>query len=136
MSIEKCRLIDLPKVSDFRGNLSFIEGGRHVPFDIKRMFYIYDVPTGTERGAHAHRELQQFIICLGGSFDVQLDDGRGQKTVSLARPWQGLYIPPMVWAAELNFSTGAVYVVLASDFYDEADYFRDYASFLAAVNGQ
>lgn len=130
MTLDQCRIINLPKVSDFRGNLTFIEGGNHIPFEFKRVFYIYDVPTGTERGAHAHRSLQQFIICLGGSFEVTLDDGKQTKSVRLNRPWQGLYIPPLVWAAEVNFDPSSVYMVLASENYDEADYIRDYDSFL------
>ena len=117
------------------GNLTFIEGGNHIPFKFKRVFYVYDVPTGTERGAHAHRTLEQFIICLGGSFEVTLDDGREQKSIRLNRPWQGLYLPPMIWAAEVNFDPGSVYIVLASDDYDESDYIRDYAAFLALAGG-
>lgn len=134
MNLDDCRLIDLPKVADFRGNLTFIEGGIHIPFHFKRVFYIYDVPTGTERGAHSHRTLEQFIICLGGSFEVTVDDGRQSKTIRLNRPWQGLYIPPMLWAAEINFDPGSVYMVLASDNYHEDDYIRDYDTFLKLTN--
>jgi hypothetical protein len=128
-SVEDCELLSLPKVNDPRGKLTFVEGGRHVPFEIKRVFYLYDVPTEEGRGAHAHRTLHQFIICLSGSFDVQLDDGVAQKSVHLNRPWQGLHIPPMIWAAEVRFDAGSICLVLASDLYNESDYIRDYAVF-------
>lgn len=129
-TVESCRVIDLPKINDARGNLTFVEGNRHVPFDVKRVFYLYDVPTGESRGAHAHREQHQFLICLSGSFDVELDDGRTRTTVHLNRPWKGLHIPPMIWAAEVNFDPNSVCLVLASDVYDEADYIRSYDDFL------
>lgn len=132
--LDTVRLIELPKISDPRGNLTFVEGGHHVPFDVRRVFYIYDVPAGTDRGAHAHRALHQFLVCLSGSFDVALDDGHARRTVHLNRPWQGLHVPPMVWASEVNFDPGSVCLVLASDVYDESDYFRDYDAFLAAVH--
>ena len=130
MTVESCKLIDFPKVPDPRGNLTFIEGEHHIPFGIRRIFYIYDVPTGESRGAHAHRRLEQILICLSGSFDAQLDDGDNRKSVHLNRPWQGLYIPPMIWAAEVNFDPGSVCLVLASDLFDEADYIRDYDTYL------
>ncbi len=133
MSINDCELIDLPKVTDPRGNLTFVESERHVPFDIKRVFYLYDVPTGNDRGAHAHKTLHQFLICLAGSFDVTLDDGVNQNIVHLNRPWKGLHIPPMIWAAEVNFDPGSICLVLASDYFNEADYYRDYDQFVAAV---
>lgn len=128
-SIADCHVFDLPRVTDPRGNLTFLEGGRHVPFDIKRVFYLYDVPTEESRGAHAHWVLRQFIICLAGSFDVALDDGREKTRIHLNRPWKGLLIPPMIWAAEVNFDPGSVCLVLASELYNEADYIRDYAEF-------
>ncbi len=133
MTIKNCRLIELPKISDPRGNLTFIEGSKHVPFEIKRVFYLYDVPTGSDRGAHAHKKLQQFLVCLSGSFDVSLDDGKQKKTIHLNRPWQGLHIPPMIWASEINFDAGSVCMVLASELYDESDYYRDYGNFIASV---
>ncbi len=129
-TVESCRVIDLPKITDARGNLTFVEGNRHVPFDVKRVFYLYDVPTGESRGAHAHREQHQFLICLSGSFDVELDDGTNQTTVHLNRPWKGLHIPPMIWAAEVNFDPNSVCLVLASDVFDENDYIRSYEAFL------
>ena len=135
MSIDLCRLIQLPKISDPRGNLTFIEGGRHVPFDIARVYYLYDVPGGASRGGHAHKQLQQLIIAMSGSFDVVLDDGRNKKTFSLNRSYVGLYVPTMIWRELENFSSGAVCTVMASNHYDEADYYRDYDEFLAATRG-
>lgn len=133
MSIEECRIIDLPKIADARGNLTFIEGSRHVPFDIKRVYYLYDVPGGAERGGHAHKALHQLIVAMSGSFDVVLDDGRNKKRIHLNRSYYGLYICPMIWREMDNFSSGAVCLVLASNFYDEADYYRDYTKFQKAV---
>ena len=133
MSVEDCKLIELPKISDPRGNLTFVEGNRHIPFEIKRVFYLYDVPTGADRGAHAHKQLLQFLICLSGSFDVSLDDGVQKKIVHLNRPWQGLHIPHMIWGAEINFDPGSICLVFASDKYDESDYIRDYSEFLVAT---
>lgn len=132
--VTDCKVIELPKITDPRGNLTFIEGEHHVPFSIRRVFYLYDVPTGSDRGAHAHRECHQFLICLSGSFDVALDDGREQRTVHLNRPWQGLHIPPHIWASEVNFDPGSVCLVLASELYNESDYIRDYPTFLASVH--
>jgi len=133
LTVEGCELKDLPKHVDMRGNLTVIEGGVHVPFQIARVFYLYDVPTGSDRGAHAHRALHQFLVCLSGSFDVQLDDGVQTRTVHLNRPWKGLHVPPMIWAAEVNFDPGSVCLVLASAPYDANDYIRDYAEFRQSV---
>ncbi len=130
MALADCKLIELPKISDPRGNLTFIEGERHLSFDIKRVFYLYDVPTGEDRGAHAHKNLHQFLICLSGSFDVALDDGFKKDTIHLNRPWKGLHIPPMIWASEVNFDPGSVCLVMASDYYYESDYIRNYSEFL------
>ena len=129
MSLEHCKLIELPQVKDHRGNLSFIETGRHVPFEIRRVYYLYDVPGGAERGGHAHRQLEEFIIAMSGSFDVVLDDGSAKKRFHLNRPYFGLYMHPMVWRELDNFSSGSVSMVLASNFYDEADYIRDYDAY-------
>jgi len=129
-------LIDLPKISDPRGNLSFIEGGRHIPFDIKRVYYIYDVPGGSDRGSHAHKKLHQFIVAMSGSFDVVLDDGEEKKRFHLNRSYYGLYVCPMMWRELDNFSSGAVCMVLASAHYDETDYIRDYSQFRTLANNK
>jgi hypothetical protein len=129
-SLDQCRLIDLPKVTDPRGNLTFVEGGRHVDFDIQRVYYLYDVPGGSERGGHAHRGLRQLIVAMSGSFDVILDDGRDRRRFHLNRSYTGLYVCPMIWRELDNFSSGSVCMVLASNRYDEADYFRDYGEFM------
>ena len=133
MSLSECRMVDLPKISDPRGNLTFIEGGRHIPFDIQRVYYLYDVPGGAERGGHAHKALSQLIVAMSGSFDVVLDDGSDKRRVHLNRSYNGLYICPMIWRELDNFSSGAVCMVLASNLYDEADYYRDYDEFVAAL---
>lgn len=130
--IDVCRMISLPKITDPRGNLTFIEGGNHIPFDIQRVYYLYDVPGGAERGGHAHKDLHQLIIAMSGSFDVVLDDGREKKRIHLNRSYNGLYVCPMIWRELDNFSTGAVCMVLASSKYDEDDYFRDYGDFMRA----
>lgn len=132
MELGECRMIDLPKISDPRGNLTFVEGSRHVPFDIRRIYYLYDVPGGAERGGHAHKELHQLIIAMSGSFDVVLDDGRNKRRYHLNRSYNGLYVCPMVWREIDNFSSGSVLLVLASNIYDENDYYRDYSEFLRA----
>jgi hypothetical protein len=136
MSIDMCKLIDLPKISDPRGNLTFVEGGKHIPFDIKRVYYLYDVPGGAERGAHGHKDLKQFIIAVSGSFDVILDDGENTKTIHMNRSYYGLYVCPMMWRDLDNFSSGSVCMVLASEHYDEADYIRDYEQFVVASGSQ
>ena len=132
MSIRNCKLIDLPKITEPRGNLTFIEGARHVPFQIKRVYYLYDVPGGAERGGHAHKKLHQLIIAMSGSFDVLLDDGHEKKRFHLNRSYYGLYVCTMIWRELDNFSSGSVCLVLASNLYDERDYFRDYNTFLRA----
>ena len=129
-TLDDCKIINLPKITDPRGNLSFFEEGVNFPFDIKRIFYLYDVPTGESRGAHAHLNLHQFLVCLSGSFDVSLDDGKEKKVVHLNRPWMGLYIPRMIWASEINFDAGSVCLVAASDKYTESDYIRNYEDFI------
>ncbi|WP_341237308.1 FdtA/QdtA family cupin domain-containing protein [uncultured Limnobacter sp.] len=132
MNIELCKIIDLPKIQDARGNLTFIEGGGHIPFDIQRVYYLYDVPGGAERGGHAHKGLSQLIIAMSGSFDIVLDDGWNKKRVHLNRSYNGLYVTPMIWRELDNFSSGSVCMVLASNRYDEDDYYRDYQEFLIA----
>lgn len=131
-NIDICQMVDLPKISDPRGNLTFVEGGNQIPFDIQRVYYLYDVPGGAERGGHAHKALHQLIIAMSGSFDVVLDDGKNKKRVHLNRSYNGLYVCPMIWRELDNFSSGAVLMVLASNKYDEEDYYRDYAEFMRA----
>jgi len=133
MSIESCGLVNLPKISDPRGNLTFVESNRHVPFEIKRVYYLYDVPGGAERGGHGHKALHQLIVAISGSFDIHLDDGVSKKTIHMNRSYEGLYVCPMIWREIDNFSSGAVCLVLASDYYDEADYYRDYGNFVQDV---
>jgi dTDP-4-dehydrorhamnose 3,5-epimerase-like enzyme len=133
MSIEDCKIIELPKISDPRGNLTFIEGGQHIPFEIRRVYYLYDVPGGADRGGHAHKALHQLIIAMSGSFDVTLDDGRNKKKFHLNRSYQGLYVCPMMWRDLDNFSSGSVCMVLASNLYGASDYYRDYNEFLTVV---
>jgi dTDP-4-dehydrorhamnose 3,5-epimerase-like enzyme len=129
LSLEMCKLIYFPKINDARGNLSFIEEKNQIPFLIKRVYYLYDVPSGATRGGHAHKELQQIVIALSGSFDVILDDGRNRQAYFLNRPHYGLYIPPGVWRELENFSSNSIALSLVSDVYDEADYIRDYEVF-------
>ena len=133
-SIHDCKLIDLRKIHDVRGNLTPIEGGVDVPFDIKRVYYLYDVPGGESRGAHAHRALQQLLVAANGSFTITLDDGHNKKAFTLNRPYQGLYIVPGIWRDLDNFSSGAVLLCLASEHYDASDYIRDYDEFLKYKN--
>ncbi|MBO5949784.1 MAG: WxcM-like domain-containing protein [Fibrobacteraceae bacterium] len=127
------QIIDIPIVHDQRGNLSVVEGGDLVPFDIKRLYYLYDVPGGATRGGHAHKNLRQLIIAASGSFDVVLDNGKTRQKFSLNRSYKGLYIPTMIWREIENFSSGAVCMVLASEHYDESDYIYDYNDFLKEV---
>ncbi|TBO34377.1 WxcM-like domain-containing protein [Aquabacterium lacunae] len=136
MAIADCRIHELPKVHDPRGNLTFIESNRQIPFPIQRVYYLYDVPGGSERGGHAHLALHQFVIAMSGSFDLVLDDGFTRKRVHLNRPYNGLYIPPMTWRELDNFSSGSVCMVLASAVYDEADYLRNYSEFMCRVHSQ
>jgi glyoxylate utilization-related uncharacterized protein len=128
-SVNDCRIIQLPKIEDRRGNLSFIEGGSHVPFSISRTYWIYDVPGGQQRGGHAYHKLEEFIVAISGSFDVVIDDGRERKTFQLNRSYYGLYVPKLMWRTLENFSTNSLGMVLASRHYEEADYLRDYERF-------
>jgi len=133
MNLSECRIIDLPKILDNRGNLTFIEANKHVPFEIKRVYYLYDVPGGATRGGHAHKHLQQFIIAAMGSFDVILDDGYERKRFHLNRSYYGLYIPTMIWRELDNFSSGSVCLALVSEYYNADDYIRDYDAFRASI---
>ena len=133
MPVSDSKIIELPRINDHRGNLTFIESGRHIPFEIKRTYYLYDVPGGATRAGHGHRALRQLMIAMSGSFDITLDDGFEKKVIHLNRSYIGLYIPPMMWRDLDNFSSGAVCMVLASEFYNEEDYFRNYDDFLCAA---
>ncbi len=135
-NIDSCHIIDLPKIADPRGNLTFIESNKHIPFEFKRVFYLYDVPGGAERGGHGLKMCHQFLIAMSGSFDVILDDGYQKKRFHLNRSYCGIYIAPMVWRELENFSSGSVCMALASSFYDASDYYRDYEEFLASVRSQ
>jgi uncharacterized cupin superfamily protein len=137
MGIDDCRIVDLPRITDPRGNLTFIEGTRHVPFEIKRVYYLYDAPGGAERAGHAHQKLEQLFVAISGSFDVILDDGnQGKKRYHMNRSYYGLYVGSMIWRTLDNFSSGAVCLVLTSQVYDESDYCRDYDDFCRKVRAR
>lgn len=129
-TVNDCHIIDLRKIHDVRGNLTPIEGGVDIPFGVKRIYYLYDVPSGESRGAHAHKALQQLIVAANGSFTITLDDGKEKKAFTLNRPYQGLLIIPGIWRDLDDFSSGAVLLCLASEHYDASDYIRDYDQFL------
>ena len=129
-SVFDCSIIELPKITDRRGNITPVYSNENIPFDVKRVFYLYDIPGGEARGAHAHKTCHQFLVAASGAFEVVLDDGVNKRTVILNRPYYGLHIPPGIWAAEQGFSSGSVCLVLASEKYDEADYIRQYDIFL------
>ncbi len=128
--VDDCQLVDLPKVHNRAGNITALENQISVPFDVKRVYYLYDVPGGEERGGHAHLELEQIIVSVSGAFDVVIDDGFTKKVVHLDRPYKGLHIVPGIWRELVNFSSGATCLVLASEKYAETDYVRDYQDFL------
>ena len=132
MGVENCQ-IELPEIRDKRGNLSYIEGNRHIPFEIKRIFYLYNIPSGEDRGGHAHRNLHQFIVAVSGQFTLALDDGTSRKEYLMDNPSLGVHISPMIWGDLSNFSSDAVCMVLASDYYDESDYYRNYEEFVDAI---
>lgn len=131
--IDNCRMLEFPTIWDPSGGLTFLEGGRHIPFDIRRVFFIYDVPTGESRGTHAHIELHQVVIALSGSIEMILDDGTSRRSFELSHPHQGLYICPMVWTELVRFSEGAVCLAIASELFDEQDYIRDYSAYIARL---
>ena len=133
MTVFDCSLIYMPKVSDPRGNITAINNQMEIPFDVNRVFYLYDIPGGESRGAHAHRECHQFVVAASGAFEVLMDDGNTQRQVMLNRPYIGLHIPPGIWASEINFSSGAICLVMASHLYNEKDYIRDYKEFKSFI---
>lgn len=134
VNVYDCSVLDLGKISFDEGNLTVVENNSNFPFDVKRVFYLFDIIGGESRGAHAHKDCHQFLIAASGSFEVSLDDGEYKRQVFLNRPSLGLHIPPGVWASEINFSSGSICLVLASHEYDEADYIRDYQEFLKYRN--
>jgi dTDP-4-dehydrorhamnose 3,5-epimerase-like enzyme len=129
-TIHDCRLIELPRMYDRRGSLTYIYNSEHIPFDIARTFYTYDVPGGADRGAHAHKETEQFLVSAMGAFEVRIDDGRESDVIRLERAFYGLYIPTMIWAEQLRFSSGGICLVLASTLFKAEEYIRDYEEFL------
>ena len=134
-TVYDCQLIYLPQVGDRSGKITAINNGVEIPFSIKRIFYLYDIPGGESRGAHAHKECHQFLTAVSGSYEVLLDDGKTKRQIQLNKPDIGLHIPPGVWASEINFSSGAICLVLASHVYDESDYIREYNEFKKYKNG-
>jgi hypothetical protein len=129
-TIYDCNIIHLPKIQNIAGNITPITSNDNIPFKIKRIFYLYDIPGGESRGAHGHKELEQFVIAASGSFDITVDDGKNKRTVILNRPYLGLHLRPGTWNELSNFSSGAICLVLTSDFYNENDYLREYGDFL------
>ena len=134
-SIYDCSIIELPRLKNRAGNITVVNNNDNIPFEVKRVFYIYDIPGGEDRGAHAHKDCHQFLVAVSGSFEVEMDDGINKRTVTLNRPYYGLHIPPGIWAAEKGFSSGSVCLVLASHTFDEKDYIRDYPNFLEYKHG-
>jgi len=133
-SVFDCSIIEVPRIENRDGNISLVENMKNLPFDVKRVFYIYDIPAGEDRGAHSHKQCHQFLIAASGSFEIEMSDGRNKRTVTLNRPYHGLHVPPGIWAAEKSFSSGAICLVLASQEYSEEDYIREYADFLKFKN--
>lgn len=135
ITVFDCSVIELPKVQNRAGNITATENNINVPFEVKRVFYIYDIPGGEDRGAHAHKECHQFLVAVSGSFEVELDDGINKRTILLNRPYYGLHIPPGIWASEKSFSSGSVCLVLGSHKYQESDYIREYQEFKNKIKG-
>ncbi|TDX00059.1 sugar 3,4-ketoisomerase [Dinghuibacter silviterrae] len=133
-SVYDCSIYELPKIKNRAGNITPVHNDIEIPFAIKRVFYLYDIPGGESRGAHSHKACHQFLIATSGSFEVLLDDSKTRRTVQLNRPYIGLHIPPGIWASEINFSSGSICLVLASNYYDESDYIRDYQEYLSYIN--
>lgn len=133
-TIQDCKLIELPRKYDRRGSLTYIYNNEHIPFDIQRTFFTYDVPGGEDRGAHAHQETEQFLVSAMGAFEVRINDGSNQDVIRLERAFYGLYIPTMIWAEQIRFSSGGICLVMASSLYKETEYVRDYKDFLKLKN--
>ena len=133
-SVYDCSIIELPRIGNEKGNITVVHGRVNLPFDIARVFYLYDIPGGEARGAHAHKMCHQFLVAASGSFEILLDDGHNKRTVTLNRPYYGLHIPPGIWASEQSFSSWSICLVLTSHVYDEADYIRDYKSYLKHID--
>ena len=133
-TVFNCSFLELNSIKNRSGNITAIENGIDIPFNVERIFYLYDIPGGESRGAHAHKKCHQFLVAASGSFEVMLDDGKLKKIVSLNQPYKGLHIPPGIWASEINFSSGAICLVMASHKYDENDYLRDYNEYIKFLN--
>lgn len=129
-NVNDCSIVELPRIYNRAGNITPVSNGVNIPFDVKRVFYIYDIPGGEDRGAHAHKQCHQLLVAASGSFEIELNDGISRRTVILNRPYMGLHIPPWIWAAEKGFSSGSVCLVLTSHKYDESDYIREYDDFI------
>ena len=136
ITVFDCSIVELPRHISRAGNISIAENITNLPFEVKRVFYIYDIPGGEDRGAHAHKECHQFLVAASGSFEIEMNDGINKRTVVLNRPYYGLHVPPGIWAAEKGFSSGAICLVLTSDLYDTEDYIRDYERFLKFKNNE
>ncbi|HWJ91352.1 MAG TPA: FdtA/QdtA family cupin domain-containing protein [Flavisolibacter sp.] len=134
MTVFDCNILYLPKIINRAGNITVVHNLKEVPFDTKRIFYLYDIPGGEDRGAHAHRQCHQFLVAASGSFEILLNDGKIERKVQLNRPYMGLHIPPMIWASEINFCSGAICLVLASHAYDASDYIREYSTYKQLKN--
>lgn len=134
VTVYDCSIIELPRINNRFGNITPVTNSENIPFKIKRVFYIYDIPGGEDRGAHAHKECHQFLVAASGSFEVELDDGKSKRTIALNRPYYGLHIPPGIWACEKCFSSGAICLVLTSHTYSENDYLRGYDQFIKSKN--
>ncbi|MBB6271541.1 oxalate decarboxylase/phosphoglucose isomerase-like protein (cupin superfamily) [Pedobacter cryoconitis] len=133
-TVYDCSVFELPKIKDRAGNITPVHNDIEIPFKIKRVFYLYDIPGGESRGAHAHKECHQFLIAASGSFEVLLDDGKTKRIIQLNRPYVGLHIPPGIWASEINFSSGSICLVFASHNYQESDYIREYEDYISYIN--
>ncbi len=136
MTVFDCSILTFPRLKNRSGNITPIHNGIDIPFDVKRIFYLYDIPAGESRGAHAHKSCHQVLIAASGSFEVLLDDGNTKRQIQLNRPFHGLHVPPGIWASEINFSSGAICLVLTSHAYDTSDYIREYQDYLHYINDE